>query len=120
MNCENFDSIVEKSLKIEPTFNLPADFASKVTLHIVRREQWKIDLREYLLYSGLVIGLITLVGGFYYFVDQNFMLNVFSYLKENWLSVATVAVLVNFIFFTDKVLLRVFFNRWNVREESVQ
>lgn len=115
MNRENFDSIIEKSLRTEPKFGLSADFASRVTMQIVRREQWKIDLREYLLCSGVVVGLIFLVAGFYYFVDQNFMLNVFSYLKENWLSVATVALLLNFIFFTDKVLLRVLFDRWNLK-----
>lgn len=115
MNSENLDNIIEKSLRSEPKFTLSTDFASKVTLHVVRREQWKIDLREYLLFSGVIIGLITLVGGFYYFVDQSFMLKVFSYLKENWLSVATVALLLNFIFFTDKVLLRVLFNRWDLK-----
>lgn len=115
MNKENLDQILEKSLSFDPGFSLSVDFANKVTQTIVSREQWKIDLREYLLFSGVVIGLVALVGGFYYFVDQNFMLNVFSYLKENWLSVATVVLLLNFIFFADKVLLRLLFSRWNLK-----
>ena len=119
MNKEELDHIIENSFRTEPEFQLPADFASRVTRAVVRREQWKIDLREYLLYSGVILALVALVGGFYYFIDQNFMLKVFAFLKESWPSVTTIALLLNFIFFVDKVLLRFLFSRRNLREESV-
>lgn len=119
MNEEYLDQVLEKSLSSDPGFILPADFASKVTQTIVRREQWKVDFREYLLYSGVTLGLIALVSGFYFFIDQNNVTQAVSFLKEHWISVAIILLLLNFIFFTDKVLLRLLFIRWNEPERIV-
>lgn len=112
---ENFDHIVEHSLKTEPMFTLSADFATKVTQTIVRREQWKIDLREYFLYSSVIVGLVALVSGFYFFIDQNNVTEVLGFLKEHWMSVTIIVLLLKFIFFADKVLLRLLFSRWNLK-----
>ncbi len=115
MDSERFDRIIEHSLKLEPGFSLSANFASSVTRAVVRREQWKIDLREYLLYSGVIAALVALVSGFYFFIDQNNVTEVFGFLKEHWMSVTTIVLLLNFIFFADKVLLRLLFSRWNLK-----
>ena len=37
---------------------------------VVQREQWKTDLREYLYISGVVLALLAVVAGFYYFIDE--------------------------------------------------
>lgn len=113
MNDESLDRIVEKSLREEPEFQLPVDFASKVTFKIVRKKQWKTDLKDYLYLSGLLmlIGIFTLV--FYYFLDQTFALKVWGFLSSNAISIVLLILLLNFILLADKVLLRMLFSRWN-------
>lgn len=115
MNNEHLDRILEKSLASEPGFKLSADFASKVTQTVVRRGQWKIDLREYFLYSAVIVGLAAIVGGFYYFVNPNLCYQAFNFVLKNWMQVVAAILLLNFIFFADKVLLRLLFNRWNLK-----
>lgn len=113
MRNEELDQIIEKSFGTEPNFQLPVDFAQKVTSQIVRREQWKTDLREYFYLTGVLLSLLALVFGFYYFVDKEFVLQAFAFLSKNVIPVISMVFLLNFIFFADKVLLRFLFSRWS-------
>ena len=109
MKNEELDQMIEKSFRTELDFQLPVDFAQKVTVQIVRREQWKTDLREYLYILGVSLSLLAIVLGFYYFVDKEFILQVFAFLSGNLIPVIAMAFILNFIFFADKVLLRLLF-----------
>jgi hypothetical protein len=113
MRHEELDQIIDKSLKAEPQFKLSADFAQKVVMTVVRRKQWKADLREYLSISAVLLSLLALVLGFYYFVNKDIVLQVFHFVTENTIPVILIAFLLNFIFFADRVLLRLLFNRWS-------
>jgi len=113
MRNEELDQMVEKSFRKEPDFYLPPNFAQKVTFSLVRREQWKTDLHEYLYLTGVLFSLLAVVSGFYYFVDKEFVLKAFTFISENILPVILILFLLNFIFFADKVLLRLLFSRWN-------
>lgn len=113
MRSEELDQIIEKSVRTEPHFSLPADFAQKVVFHAVRREQWKTDLHEYLYLTGVLLALLAVVSGFYYFIDKEFVLKAITFLTENTIPVILTVFLLNFIFFADKVLLRLLFSRWN-------
>lgn len=114
MNNEELDQIIEKSLKTEPEFRLSANFAQKVTFSLVRREQWKTDLHEYLYLVGVLFSLLAVVSCFYYFVDREFVLKAFAFVSENIIQVVLTVFLLNFIFFADKVLLRLLFSRWRL------
>lgn len=113
MRNKELDQIIEKSISTEPGFSLPDDFAQKLTLKVIQREQWKTDLREYLYVIVVLLGLIFAVSGFYYFVDEAFVLQAFNFLSENPIPVISIVFILNFIFFADKVLLRLLFNRWS-------
>ncbi len=113
MKNEELEHIIEKSFMSEPGFQLSGDFAQKVVFTVVRREQWKTDLREYLYLIGVVLSLFALVSGFYYFVDKEFVLKAFDFLTSNLIPVISIVLILNFIFFADKVLLRLLFSRWN-------
>lgn len=113
MKNEELDQIIEKSFRTEPGFQLPANFAQKVAFAVVRREQWKTDLREYLYLTGVLLSLLAVVSGFYYFVDKEFVLQALAFLSKNIIPVILIAFLLNFIWFTDRVLLRLLFNRWS-------
>jgi hypothetical protein len=113
MKNEELDQIIEKSFRTEFDFQLPVDFAQKVTVQIIRREQWKTDLREYLSILGVSLSLLTIVFGFYYFVDKEFILQAFAFISGNLIPVISLVFILNFIFFADKVLLRLLFSRWS-------
>ena len=113
MNKEELGQIIEKSFRTEPGFSLPADFAKKMTQKVVHREQWKTDLREYLYVTGVIGILLAIVLGFYYFVDKAFVLKIFAFLSANLIPVVSIVLILNFIFFADKVLLRFLFSRWS-------
>lgn len=113
MKNEELDQLIEKSFRTEFDFRLPVDFAQKVTSQVVRREQWKTDLREYLSVVGLLLLLISVVLGFYYFVDKEFVLKAFAFMSGNIIPVISIVFILNFIFFADKVLLRLLFSRWS-------
>jgi hypothetical protein len=113
MNDKELDQIIEKSFSIETDFHLPIDFAQKVANTIVRREQWKTDLNEYLSITGIIIFLLTIVSGTYYLVNKEYLLKAYALVSENIVPVILVVFLINFILFTDRVLLRLLFSRWN-------
>ena len=113
MKNEELDQVIDKSFRTEFDFQLPVDFAQKVTAQIVRREQWKTDLREYLYILGVLLSLLAIVMGFYYFVDKEFILQAFAFISGNLIPVISIVLILNFIFFADKVLLRLLFRRWS-------
>jgi hypothetical protein len=112
MRTDELDNIIEKSFRTEPDFKLPADFAQKATSLVVRRQQWKNDLGEYIFLSAVIMALIAVVAGLYYYIDKEIVINVFSFVSGNVIQVVLVFFLLNFILFADRVLLRLLFSRW--------
>ena len=109
MNTNELEHILDQSFRSEPDFHLPADFARQVTQTVVRREQWKTDLFEYLYLSCVLVFLLAVVSGLYYFIDKQLVLNVLTYLSGNVIQVALILFILNFILFADRVLLRLLF-----------
>lgn len=109
MGIEEIENIIEKSFRAEPDFHLPADFAQKITLLVVRREQWKTDLREYLSLTAVIVFLLAAAAGTYYLIDKTLLTQIFSFVKLNVLQVVLAAFILNFILFADRVLLRLLF-----------
>ena len=113
MTNKELDQIIEKSFRTELDFQLPVDFAQKVTSQVIRREHWKTDLREYLSLVGVLVLLVFVVFGFYYFVDKVFVLKAVAFISENIIPVTSIVLILNFILFADRVLLRLLFSRWS-------
>ncbi len=107
------DTIIEKSFSDEPDFQLPADFAQKVTFSVIRHEQWKNDLGDYLSLTAIILTLLSTVGGLYYYIDKLIVMRFFALVSENIVQVIFVVFILNFILFADRVLLRLLFTRWN-------
>jgi len=111
MRNDELNELVEKSLGSEPDYRLPADFARKVTVSVIRREQWKTDLQEYLLLTAIMIGIVTAAAVSYYLLDKDMLIRTFNFFESRQIQVASAIFLVNFILFADKVLLRLLFSR---------
>lgn len=112
MKNEELDLIIEKSLKSSDEFHLPANFAQKVTVAVVRHEQWKNDLKEYLFILGIIISLLSVAGGLYYYLDKGIVGSVTLFISENLIQVIGSVFILNFILLADRVLLPLLFNRW--------
>lgn len=113
MKNEELDLIIEKSFRTKPDFHLPVDFAQKVTYLVVKREQWKNDLSEYISLTAFLLSMLLVVAGLYYYLDKEFVMQVFSFVTGNLSMVIFAAFLLNFILFADRVLLRLLFSRWS-------
>ncbi len=113
MKDKELDQIIEKSFSDLPDFHLSADFAQRVTRTIVQRGQWKTDLIEYLSITGILVFLLTIASGTYYLVNKELLLQIFTFVSQNVVPVILIVFLLNFILFTDRVLLRLLFSRWN-------
>lgn len=115
MNKDELDIILEKSFRNEPNFQLSAYFAQKVTHSVVRREQWKSDLNEYFSLTAVLISLILVAIGFFYFIDKEYVFSAGSFILENLFPSIMIGIMVNFIIFVDRVLLPLLFNRWKLK-----
>jgi hypothetical protein len=112
MKDNELDQLIEKSFRREPDFYLPLDFAQKITQSVARNEQWKIDLSEYISLTAFLLGLLSVIGGLYYYLDKELIMQVFSFVTQNAIPVVFAVFILNFILFADKVLLRLLFSRW--------
>ena len=113
MRNEELDTIIEKSFRIEPDFHLPVDFVQTVTFSIVKHEQWKNDLADYISLTAFLLGLLSVVGGLYYYLDKELIMRVFSFVTANTSQVVFALFILNFILLADRVLLPLLFSRWN-------
>ena len=113
MRNEEIENILNSSLIQEPDFFLPADFAQKVSFSVARHNQWKDNLYEYIYLTIIIMSLLSVASGLYYFMDRALILRFLSFVSENVYQVVSVFLILNFILFADKVLLPFLFNRWN-------
>lgn len=110
---EELDMIIEKSLKSSEWFHLPDDFAHKVTVKVVRQEQWKNDLKEYFIILGIIIALLSVAVGLYYYLGKGIVFSVIAFISANLYQVIGAIFILNFILLADRVLLPLLFNRWS-------
>lgn len=113
MKNEELDHILEKSFRSEPGFSLPANFANKVALLVIRREHWKTDVKEYLSIVALVLALLAVAAGTYFWADKVFFMKIVDFATQNLIPLILIVLILNFVFFADRVLLRLLFNRWS-------
>lgn len=119
MNKEELDLILEKTFRKDPEYFLSENFAQKVTQAVARREHWKSDLLEYFYLSAVLFSLLLVVAGFFYLIEKDQVLKVISLVTENILPIILTGLILNFILFADRVLLRLLFSRWNKSKMNV-
>lgn len=112
MKTDELNELLERSLKAEPGYVLPADFAKKVTASLVRKEQWKSDLYDYFFLVACLLMILVTVAGIYYFADKQFFVRTLTFLKNNYIPVLFFLLILNFILLADRVLLRLLFSRF--------
>lgn len=111
MRNEDLTDILEKSLSTEPGYRLAEDFAGRVTLTVIRRDHWKANLREYFQLTAAMLVLAAIVSGVYYVLDKELLIRTIHFLVSNLIPVVFLILVMNFVFFADRVLLRLLFSR---------
>ena len=103
------DQIIRDVLKSAPVdLSLSDGFADMVTLKVREKMAWEQYMKEFLIYLGTVIGIVSTPLIVIYFYDPEFWGEVKSTFLSNPGIVTGIAIILIFILFTDRFLLRYF------------
>ena len=95
---------LDKFLKEDPGYFLSEDFADHLAKKIEVKQSVKQNTIEYLTILGVVVAIIITFGGTYYFLNKENFLLLKPILVNNY--TPTITLIVLFILFMDKILLR--------------
>ena len=98
------DLLLDKLLKEEPGYFLPDDFTEKLVKRIEIRLSVRQNVIEFLTILGVVLAIFITFGGMYYFLNKEEFLGLTAVLNNGYTGV--IAVIVLFIFFMDRIMLR--------------
>lgn len=108
------NKLLDEALKSDPQFTLSDNFADMLAEKMSRKFAWKQYFREFFIYLGSIIGLLA-VPIIIQFVFFNANLNDWlQIVTGNYVLVIGVSVLLVFVLFTDRVLLRYFMHTRNL------
>lgn len=100
-----------EALKSEPLFELKADFADRMAEKMSRKFAWSQYLREFAIYAGAILGVIAVLAAVHIFLAGADWKNWTRFITENMVFVVIGVVLLFFVLFADRVLLRYFMYR---------
>ena len=105
------DKWLVDALKSEPHFELKADFADRMAEKMSRKFAWSQYLREFAIYAGVILGVVAVLAAVHIFLVGADWKSWTKFVAENLVFVTSGAVLLLFVLFTDRVLLRYFMYR---------
>lgn len=111
------DDLIEQVLKQEPGFSLPDNFADVMAKKAGKRFAWEQYLREFLIYLAVIVGAMAVTVTMALIWFQNDWKNWLDFMASNIWIVSGINVLVVFILFVDRVLLRYFLYRSDLRND---
>ena len=80
------DDLIDETLKEEPSYSLPDDFADKVTLMVDRKVFLQKRIYELLFYAASIVVLLFITGISLYFIEPEFLTSVFvALLSHKWI-----------------------------------
>ena len=103
IDLEN-DRLLDRLLTEEPDYVLSDDFADNLIKKINIRQALRQDLMEFLTILSAILGIIVAFGGTYYFLNKENFMALKPFILNGYTPV--VALFILFVFFMDKVLLR--------------
>ena len=111
----NSEAFLDEVLISEPQLTLPENFADMVAIKVSRKFAWDSYFKEFLIYVGVIAGILLLAAAmaFVWFTADLKMWTEFLLSNISW--VAGANVLIVFILFTDRVLLRYLFYKLSLK-----
>jgi|WetSurMetagenome_2_1015567.scaffolds.fasta_scaffold86822_2 hypothetical protein len=101
--------LVDEILKTEPDYLLPEDFAEKMATRFEKSVAWKLYFNEFLIYLTVGVGIIGTTVAMFIFLMSKTWAELVKWLGSNIPGLIGIAIILIFILFTDRVLLRYFF-----------
>ena len=109
----NFDTdqLLKEVFTSEPEFKLPKNFTDKLVSKVEKRFAWEQYLREFAIYLAVILGIMV-VSAALAFVWYNAKIDSWlAFLTTNVSLVVGINLLLVFVLFADRVLLRYFMYR---------
>ncbi len=106
----NFDAdgFLDEVLMEEPAYVLPHNFAAAVADKVNRRFVWGQYIREFLVYLAAIAGIIVVSAAMVFVWFEADWKEWLDFFLGNLALVASINILIIFILFADRVLLRYF------------
>ncbi|QIA09282.1 hypothetical protein [Draconibacterium halophilum] len=109
----NFDTdkLLKEAFTKAPEYSLPDNFTDTLVEKVEKRFAWQQYLREFLIYLAVILGIMV-VGAVLAFVWYDVTVSgLLAFLTANALLVVGGNLLLVFVLFADRVLLRYFMYR---------
>jgi len=105
------EQMLDEVLKAEPGFTLSDNFAFDLAKIVDRKIAWANYWNEFLIYLGAIVGIaIIWIAVLFLFFEADWK-EWLNFLTGNLMLVLGSVVLIVFVLFADRVLLRYFMNK---------
>ena len=105
---KEIDRLLDEALKSEPDFSLPSGFAEQLTVQLSTQSRWNQYMQEFLLYLSLFILLGGLAIATLFWMETSTWTQMLTFIKQQYSFIIGINILLIFILFADRVLLRYF------------
>jgi hypothetical protein len=106
---KELDFLLDETLKAEPGFMLPAGFAENIAAKVSRRFAWDQYIKEFMIYLAALAGFVAVIAVMAFIWYSSDIEKWLNFLLSNISWVIGINIIVVFILFADRVLLRYFF-----------
>ena len=102
------DALLDDVLKTEPDYVLPDNFAEKLAQKVDRHFAWEQYLKEFLIYLAVIAGIVALSVASAFWLFNADWKEWLTFVTQNAAWLVAIKLLVVFILFADRVVLRYF------------
>ncbi|WP_319501150.1 hypothetical protein [uncultured Draconibacterium sp.] len=109
----NFDTdkLLKEAFTSEPEFKLSENFTDALVKKVEQRFAWKQYLREFAIYLAVILGIMLVVAVLAFVWYDVTVSGWLAFLTRNTSLVVGINLLMVFVLFADRVLLRYFMYR---------
>ena len=110
---QEFNRLLGESLKEDAGFTLPSNFASMVSTKISKQQALQQYLQEFLYYLAAIVGIVALAISAFLWMDKIGLPEIMEFIKQKYVLLLGINLLILFVLFADRVLLRYFHFKLN-------
>ncbi|MCF8372899.1 MAG: hypothetical protein K9H64_14855 [Bacteroidales bacterium] len=110
---QELDLLLDDALGSESDFILPADFAEQLSARLSTQILWRQSMQEFFLYLAAFLAIAGIAVATLFWMDTAIWYQITSFFKQQYSLIIGIHILLIFVLFTDRVLLRYFHFRLN-------
>jgi hypothetical protein len=105
---KNTEELLDEILRANPDVELPRDFPDRMAIKFEKYMVWKQNLREFLFFLAAGLGLLGITVAMLFFLMAETWQEWTVWIIHHQTGTIGIGILLVFILFVDKVLLRYF------------